>query len=341
MAVGTCQRNVTLATNLLRSSRITLPVAPRPLVCLVAYDGLCAFEYGIGLEVFGLPRPEFEHWYDLAIVAGEPGPLRAIGGLSVSAEYDLDQLKNADVVLIPGWRGVDYSVPTGLSNALRASHARGARVASICSGAFVLAAAGLLDGRKATTHWRYAAALSAAYPEANIDSTILYAEDRGVLTSAGSAAGLDLCLHIVRQDFGVAIANSVARRLVLPAHRDGAQAQVLDVPVLHERGGRIAPLLDQMRSHLNENWSVFRMAESSGLSRRTFARKFKDATGRTPLAWLTQMRIDEAHDLLESTDMPVTEVALSVGFGSVEAFRRAFRARYGTSPSEARQRAAE
>ncbi|NJM81446.1 MAG: helix-turn-helix domain-containing protein [Tabrizicola sp.] len=309
--------------------------APRPLVCLIAYDGLCAFEYGICLEVFGLPRPEFAHWYDLAIIAGEPGPLRSIGGLSVSAEDGLDRLMDADVVLVPGWRGVDSPVPRDLTEALCAVHARGARVASICSGAFVLAAAGLLDGRRATTHWRYANALSKACPQARIDPSILYTDDRGVMTSAGSAAGIDLCLHIVRQDFGVAVANAVARRLVLPAHRDGAQPQILAMPVPHEKGGRIAPLLDHMRARPDESWSVIRMAEVSGLSRRTFARRFKDATGRTPLVWLTQMRTDEARNILESTNMQVADVASSVGFHSVEAFRRAFRARHGISPSEA------
>lgn len=309
----------------------------RPLVCLVAYDGLCAFEYGIGLEVFGLPRPEFERWYRLQIVAAEPGPLRSIGGLSVTTEAGLELLAEADVVLIPGWRGTDAPVPEALSEALRDAHRRGGRIASICSGAFVLAAAGLLNGRTATTHWRYAPALSKAYPEARIDPNVLYIEDGRVMTSAGSAAGLDLCLHIVRQDFGIEMANVVARRLVLPAHRDGTQPQVLEIPVPHSRGGRIAPLLDRMRAHPEESWPIVRMAKVAGFSRRTFARRFTAATGRTPLAWLTEVRADRARDLLSSTRMTVGEVATAVGFGSVETFRRAFRTRHGMSPSEAQQ----
>lgn len=308
-----------------------------PLVCLVAYDGLCAFEYGIGLEVFGLPRPEFERWYRLQIVAAEPGPLRSIGGLSVTTEAGLELLAEADVVLIPGWRGTDAPVPEALCDALRDVYWRGGRIASICSGAFVLAASGLLNGRTATTHWRYAPALSKAYPEARIDPDVLYVEDGRVMTSAGSAAGLDLCLHIVRQDFGIEMANVVARRLVLPAHRDGAQQQVIEVPVPHSRGGRIAPLLDQMRARPDESWPIVRMAKVAGFSRRTFARRFAAATGRTPLAWLVEMRVDRALDLLSTTRLPIGQVTTAVGFGSIETFRRAFRMRHGVSPSEAQK----
>lgn len=308
-----------------------------PLVCIVAYDSLCAFEYGIGLEVFGLPRPEFDIWYDLAIVAAEPGPMRALGGLSVAADHGLNRLADADVILVPGWRGADAAVPVAFAEALRLAHERGARVASICSGAFALAAAGLLDGRRATTHWRYAAALAKACPAACIEPNVLYVVDGRIMTSAGSAAGLDLCLHIVREDFGVETANAVARRLVLPAHRDGAQPQILGRPVAHERGGRIAPLLDRMRARPGEPWPVGRMADAAGLTRRTFARRFWDATGQTPLAWLTAVRMDRARDLLGQTNAAVRDVAAAVGFGSAETFRRTFREVHGMSPSDWRR----
>lgn len=308
-----------------------------PLVGLIAYDGLCAFEYGIGLEVFGLPRPEFDRWYDLAIVAAEPGPLGAIGGLSVATKDGLDRLTEADVVIVPGWRGTDAPVPRPLSEALSAAHARGARIASICSGAFVLAAAGLLDGRRATTHWRYAEALARARPAARVEPDVLYVVDGRIMTSAGSAAGIDLCLHIVRQDFGERVANAVARRLVLPAHRDGAQPQVLGRPVAHERGGRIAPLLDRMRASPGEPWPVHRMADVAGLTRRTFARRFWDATGQTPLVWLRTMRLDQACDALRQPGRAVNEVAVAAGFGSAETFRREFRRHHGVSPSEFRR----
>lgn len=307
-----------------------------PLVCLLAYDGLCAFEYGIGLEVFGLPRPEFEQWYKLTTVAAETGPLRAIGGINVVAEAGLDQLSQADVILVPGWRDADASVPQDLIVALNTAHRNGARIASICSGAFVLAAAGLLDGKRATTHWRYADILAQKYPTVRVEPDVLYIEDQSILTSAGSAAGLDLCLHIVRQDYGAAVANTVARRLVLPAHRDGGQQQFLAAPVSDERGGRIAPLLDQIRSNPGQRWTLPRMADVAGLAPRTFVRKFRETTGQTPLVWLTAARVSHAADLLETTDIPLSNVIKRSGFGSGETFRREFRKLRGTSPSKHR-----
>ncbi len=307
-----------------------------PLVCLLAYDGLCAFEYGIGLEVFGLPRPEFEHWYKLTSVAIEPGPLRAIGGIHVSADAGLEQLSKADVILVPGWRDAHALVPQDLITALRTAHRNGARIASICSGAFVLAAAGLLDGKRATTHWRYTNILSRKYPNVRVEADVLYIEDQSILTSAGSAAGLDLCLHIVRQDYGAAVANTVARRLVLPAHRDGGQQQFLTAPVLHERGGRIAPLLDMIRKNPDQQWTASRMADKAGLTPRTFVRKFRETTGHTPLEWLTTTRVSHAVDLLETTDIALHNISKLSGFGSGETFRREFRKRRGTSPSKYR-----
>jgi len=308
-----------------------------PLICLLAYDGLCAFEYGIGLEVFGLPRPEFKQWYELATVAAEPGPLRAMGGIQVVADGELNLLSQANVILVPGWRSPDALVPKELVEALRMAHGNGARIASICSGAFVLAATGLLNGKRATTHWRYAEILAQQYPTIQVDPDVLYVEEGSVLTSAGSAAGLDLCLHIVRQDFGAAVANAVARRLVLPAHRDGGQQQFLTAPVAHERGGRIAPVLDQMRKHPDQDWPIARMCDAAGLTRRTFARKFFEATGQTPLVWLIATRVSHAADLLETSHLPLNEVAKRSGFGSGETFRREFRKLRGTSPSNYRK----
>lgn len=314
-----------------------MPGRDNPLVCLLAYDGLCAFEYGIALEVFGLPRPEFDNWYELTTVAAEQGPLRAIGGINVVAEAGLDRLSQADVIVVPGWSASDAAVPKDLIYALTSAYANGARIASICSGAFVLAAAGLLDGKRATTHWRYADILAKRYPAIRVEPDVLYIEDRSVLTSAGSAAGLDLCLHIVRKDFGAVIANAVARRLVLPAHRDGGQQQFLATPVPYERGGRIAPLLDQMRMKPNQHWPVSRMADVAGLTPRTFVRKFREATGQTPLKWLTVTRVAYAADLLETTDRPLNDVVGLSGFGSGETFRREFRRLRGTSPSTYRK----
>ena len=309
------------------------PETRAPLVCVLAYDGLCAFEYGVALEVFGLPRPEFSRWYDFAVVAAEPGPLRALGGISVTGDGELDLLERADVVVVPGWRGPEHSVPERLGAALRLAHERGARLASICSGAFVLAATGLLDGRRATTHWRYAEALASRHPSVEVVADVLYVVNGRVMTSAGSAAGLDLCLHIVRQDFGVDVANAVARRLVLPAHRDGTQPQILVRPVVHELGGRIAPLLDRMRTNPEQAWSVARMADAAGFSRRTFARRFQDATGQTPRAWLASVRAAYAGDLLQRSDLSLLEVARASGFRSASTFRREIGRIHGQPPS--------
>jgi AraC family transcriptional activator FtrA len=306
-------------------------------VSLIAYDRLCAFEYGIGLEVFGLARPEFDRWYELTTVAAEPGPLRAIGGISVVPDSGLEQVSQANVIIVPGWRDAHAPVPNDLIDALKAAYANGAKVASICSGAFVLAAAGLLNGKRATTHWRYAGILAERYPEVRVEPNVLYIDDQSVLTSAGSAAGLDLCLHIVRQDFGAEFANSVARRLVLPAHRDGGQQQFLTTPVPHELGGRISPLLDQIRANPEQHWPLPRMAEAAGLTPRTFQRKFRSSTGQTPLAWLTETRVSHAADLLEMTNLSLNSVVQASGFGSNETFRREFRRLRGTSPSQYRK----
>lgn len=302
-------------------------------VCILAYDGLCTFEFGIAVEVFSLPRPEFDTWYNCRIVAGEDRPLRAAGCLRVETEMGLEALSSADLVIIPGWRGTDHAVPSTLVQALRDANARGARIATICSGVFVLAAAGLLDGRPATTHWKYIETLRKMYPTVSVTPDVLYIDDGDVLTSAGSAAGLDLCLHIVRQDFGQKHANSVARRLVIPAHRDGGQKQFLVAPVPPERGGRIGPLLDLIRGSLNEDWTIARMARTAGLSSRSLSRKFIEATGQSPHEWLISTRITYAAELLETKSTPLPDIAWACGFRSLESFRRAFRTRKGIPPS--------
>ncbi len=309
----------------------------QPLVCVLAYDGLCTFEFGIGVEVFGLPRPEFERWYRYAVIAVEPGPLRAMGGVKVVADHGLSLLKEASLVLVPGWRGATAPVPPELITAIREASENGARIASICSGVFVLAAAGLLDGRRATTHWRYTDALKQRYPNINVDPDVLYIDEGTVLTSAGSAAGLDLCLHIVRNDFGSEYANSVARRLVLPAQREGGQRQFISAPVPRERGGRISPLLDEIRESLDEPWPVTRMAKAAGMSSRTLARRFQEITGRTPIKWLTTVRVARAAEILETSCTPLEDIVDACGFGSIETFRREFRRVRGVSPGKFRK----
>ncbi len=309
-----------------------------PLVCVIAYDGLCTFEFGIAVELFGLPRPEFERWYRFAVVAAEPGPLRATGGVTVAAQGDLSLLAQADLIVVPGWRGITAPVPAPLRDAIRQAHDGGARVMSICSGVFVLAAAGLLDGRRATTHWRYTDALAAACPGADVDPDVLFVEDGRVLTSAGSAAGLDLGLYLIRQDHGARAAASVARRLVLPAQREGGQRQFVPHPEPNRRSGAsIAALQDRIRASLDEPWSVERMARTAATSRRTLARRFADEAGTTPLAWLTSARVARAAELLENGATPLADVAAACGFGSPETFRREFRRATGVSPIRHRE----
>ncbi|WP_426955284.1 transcriptional regulator FtrA [Muricoccus radiodurans] len=321
-----------------------MPPPANPLVVALAYDGLCTFEFGVAVEVFGLPRPELEPgWYRFAVAGVEEGPLRAMGGVRVMADGGLDLLKTAGTVIVPGWRGADAPadapVPPPLLEALRAAHARGARLLSFCSGAFVLAATGLLDGKRATTHWRYAAALAARYPAVTVVPDVLYVDEGPILTAAGTAAGIDLCLHLIRRDRGSAAAGSVARRLVVPPHREGGQAQFIErpVPAVHE-ASRLSPLLDRMRASAGEDWPLDRMAAEAGMSRRTFIRRFRATTGATPAAWLLETRLARAKELLETTRLPMETVAEASGFPSAATLRLHFRGRLGVPPGAYRAR---
>lgn len=310
-----------------------------PLVCALAYDGLCTFEFGIAVELFALARPEFENWYRFATVKAEPGPVRAVGGITVDAEGDLSLLHEASLIIVPGWRGADVPVPEDLCAALRVAHANGARVASICSGVFVLAAAGLLDGKRATTHWRYTDKLAAMYPAVTVDPDVLFVDGDGIYSSAGSAAGLDLGLHIIRQDYGAQVASTVARRLVLPAQRDGGQRQFVPRPEPKVRvGASLAALQDQIRGTIDQDWPVERMARFAGTSPRTLARRFHEELAMTPLAWLKSERVSRAAELLENAEVPLTDVWDACGFGSAESFRRDFRKMMGVPPVRYRER---
>jgi len=313
---------------------------PNRLVVALVYDGLCSFEYGCAAEVFGLPRPEYgADWYRFRTCATDAGPLRAMGGLKVSASGGLGLLARAGTIVIPGWKGVDAAPSPALIRALRAAHARGARLVSICSGVFVLAAAGLLDGKRATTHWRYADALARRYPRIGVDPDVLYIDEGQVLTSAGSAAGLDLCLHIVRRDFGPKIANEVARRLVIAPHRDGGQAQFIERPVARREGdARLPALLDHLQRQLKTPIHVAELARRVAMSERTFLRRFRETTGMTPSAWLAAARADRARELLESSNLSIDEIAIEAGFGTAMTLRHHFRRRLSLSPSAYRRR---
>lgn len=310
-----------------------------PLVVALLYDGLCTFEFGITAEIFGLSRPEMgSEWYRFASCAVDEGEMRAHGGFVLVSDHGPEMIQQADLVVVPGWRSAEAPVPEVLCRELRAAHQRGARLASICSGAFVLAATGLLSGGTATTHWRYADKLRAYYPEISVDDSSLYREHNRIYTSAGSAAGIDLMIEIIRQDFGAAAANSVARRLVMPAHRTGGQAQFLERPVAHREGLEITPLLQNVRKNLAMNWSLERMASECRMSVRTFLRRFFEATGQTPGDWLVAERVAEAQRLLCQSQASMEEIAVASGFGSSHTLRHHFRKRLCISPSEYRLR---
>jgi len=311
-------------------------------VAIVAYDDLCTFEFGCAIELFALERPELGvRWYSHAVCAVEPGPLRAMGALTVHVPHGLDMLAQADTIVMPGWRDIHEVPPPALLDALNAAWRRGARICSICSGAFVLAHAGLLDGRRATTHWRYLDALRAAFPSIAIDRHALYVDDGRIVTSAGSAAGLDMLLHLVRSDFGTAIANRVAQRLVIPAHRDGDQAQLVARPLPAADDNAIARLMDWVRENIRFEHSVASMAAQAGMGTRTFQRRFKDGTGLAPLGWLVRERVALARQLLETRQaLGLDAVADLAGFGSEASLRRHFRAHGLAPPARYRKRRA-
>ncbi|MFQ0813340.1 transcriptional regulator [Brucella anthropi] len=316
-----------------------LPAPEGPLVVALLYDRLCTFEFGIVAEIFGLPRPEMgAGWYRFASCPIEDGPLRAHGGFAIIPDGRPDLIDKADIIIVPGWKGADSPVPEAVSERLRCAHRRGARLASICSGAFVLAATGLLDGGTATTHWRHADALRKKHPAIDVDDASLYREHDRIFTSAGSAAGIDLLIEIVRQDFGPLAANSVARRMVMPAHRTGGQAQFLERPVTRREGSAISPVLDRMRADLAADWTIGRMAAQCRMSPRTFLRRFAEATGATPGDWLAMERVAAARELLSQGQAGIDDIAAAVGFGSAHTLRHHFRQKIGISPAEYRRR---
>ena len=312
-------------------------------VALLAYDGLCTFEFAIMVELFGLDRPEFEHWYTLHVCALEKGPLRALGGITVEAPHTLRMLDQAGTIVIPGWRGLQEPAPEALLRKLRRAAADGARILSVCSGAFVLAEAGLLDGKRATTHWLYADAMAQRFPEVTVLPNVLYVDEGNVITSAGSAAGVDMGLHLIRRDHGATVANVVARRLVVPPQREGGQQQFIARPVDPVSPGgepeaaAMARLLDQLRGSLRRDHTVGSMARQAKMSPRTFARRFREVTGTTPHKWIQVERVRLAQGLLESGDLSLARVAERAGFGGEQLLRLHFKRVLGTTPAAYRR----
>ena len=309
------------------------------LVAVLAYDGLCTFEFGIAVEVFGLPRPEFDFpWYEFAVVSAEKRRSRATGGIIIESTIGLERLDTARTIIVPGWRDRAERPPERLLKAIRQASESGARCLSICSGVFVLAAAGLLDGKRATTHWRHMPDLKRMYPNIEIEEDVLYVDEGSVISSAGSAAGIDACIHLVRRDFGSRVANTVARRLVMPPHRDGGQVQFVVSPVQEKPGRAISSVMDWARKHLGEPIDLSSLADRAAMSERTFLRRFRDSVGLSPTDWLQRERMYRARELLEASDAPLNSVAEQCGYGSLETFRVAFRRLVGTSPGAYRAR---
>jgi AraC family transcriptional regulator, transcriptional activator FtrA len=306
-------------------------------VAALVLDGANIFEFAVASEVFGVERPEIgRHLYEFALCA-PGGRADLAGGTQLRTAGDLRTVADADTVIVPHGRLHD-PVDPALLDALLAANQDGARLVSFCSGAFTLAATGLLDGRRATTHWLYTEAFRARFPKVTLDPNVLFVDEGDVLTSAGTAAGIDLALHLVRRDHGAEVARGIARRMVVPPHRDGGQAQYIDPPTRPRvTTDGMAALLDWIRSDLGRDLKVADMAQRAAMSERTFVRRFREATGTTPFRWVLTQRLQQAQELLETTDLDVDRIADSAGFGTATNLRDHFRREFRTTPSAYRR----
>jgi len=308
-------------------------ISSRARVAVVAFDGISPFHLSVPCIVFG-DALGGESPFKVVVCASEPPPLKTTAGFSLSDLAPLAALKKADVIVVPSWRDVNERPPERLLKALREAHARGAQIVGLCFGAHVLAEAGLLDGRRATTHWEYAKAMAERFPAVDIDPDVLYVEDGNVLTSAGTAAGIDACLHLVRRRLGTQVANRLARRLVVPPHREGGQAQFIEQPLPSTAGGtRLAQLIDSVRGRLDQPHTLDSLAAAASMSRRSFTRHFKALTGTSVQSWLLAERLALSQRLLEQTDQSVERIAEMAGFGSVVSLRHHFRRGLGVNPT--------
>jgi transcriptional regulator GlxA family with amidase domain len=309
------------------------------VVAAVIDEGALTFDFAIPCEVFGVDRRDIvTPWYEFLVVAAGRTPVRTQTGFLVDTPYGLPELERADTIVVPGWSDPDQAPSPELCDALRRAHERGARLVSLCTGAFVLGAAGLLSGRRATTHWMYVERLRARYPDVELDAAVLYVVDDRVMTSAGTAAGLDLCLHIVALDHGVDVAVAVARRLVMPPFRAGGQAQYIDDPIATDAVEEpLSAVLDWARERLGNGTSVGDLAARASMSPRTLNRRFAAALGMPPGEWIRRERLRLAQRLLESTDQPLDVVARRAGYASQSTMRGQFARRLSTSPRTYRE----
>ncbi len=309
-------------------------------VAVLALPEVAMFELGVLCEVFGTDRTDDGlPSYDFALCSVDGEPVRTKSGFGLEPTAGLDALLDADLVCVPAYGGDSgRTTPPETLDAVRASFERGARILSVCSGAFLLGEAGLLDGRRCTTHWRYADELASRFPMADVCPDVLYVEDGAVLTSAGTAAGIDLCLHLVRREHGSAVATKLARRMVVPPHRDGGQSQFIEAPVPRTEGApTLEPLLQWLVENLDRPVTVEDLAERAHMAPRTFARRFRAETGATPHDWVTAQRVLLARQLLEETDLTVDAVAARSGFTDAAMLRHHFNRRVGAAPHSYRR----
>ncbi|SDS46236.1 helix-turn-helix domain-containing protein [Actinoplanes derwentensis] len=304
-------------------------------IALAALDGMLHFEFAMACEVFAHdPSGRADPWYDLVVCAA--GPVGA-GRFRIDPDDGLDRLARADIVIVPAVADIDAPLPAGLLDAVRGAHHAGARLVSLCTGAFVLAAAGVLDGLRATTHWAHTAELAVRFPRVRVDPDVLYVDNGTVLASAGKAAAIDLCLHLIRRDHGSTVANAVARRLVVPPHRSGGQAQFVNTPVPARDDHRFGELFPWVMRRLDQPLTVEDLAKQANMSSRNLARHFHAVTGTTPLQWLTGQRLRRAQELLENTEDSVELIARASGLGTATTLRRHFHRAVGVPPDTYRR----
>ncbi|WP_028935585.1 helix-turn-helix domain-containing protein [Pseudonocardia spinosispora] len=307
-------------------------------VASIVVDDLAPFEFGVICEVFGIDRTEDGvPPFDFRVCGEHAGrPVRTNVGASLTPEFGLDALLDADLICIPACR-IREEYPPAVLDALRTASARGATLLSVCSGAFLLAAAGLLDGRPCTTHWRHVDDLAQRFPDLRIDPDVLFVDDGDIITSAGTASGIDACLHLVRRELGAQVATAIARRMVVPPQRDGGQRQYIEQPVPECSGDSMEPVLTWLLGNLADDHSIADLAHRASMSMRTFARRFVAETGTTPVRWLSLQRVQHARRLLEQTQLSVDEVARECGFGTSALLRHHFQRTVGVTPTDYRR----